>query len=342
MEQGIKNYLFPKTQAQGEVQTSPNVFAAPPPMPASIGGPPAAPINNAFSQARQGNAALTPQATAALGQPGSPVAPQTQAPTNEVSAGEDKWAQNIGNMHKRIEEEKEKGRGVGKAITKYGQVLQNDLEAVTINHQMNKTIASPVFQSMQRHALTGEYDYKWYSKMGTPEQKQALGDFKSNQGKLVQAATKGFGGRFLLAEMPSVERLKPQESDLIDVMIGKQHAASLVAEARYQLDSRAAQLMDEEHMPEYKAVQIASKEINWDALDDKVSNILTNAEKTAEAKLNPVTSANLNEAAMINQGGINYVPVTDGTKQLLIPEKSYPGFIAKHKSFKRMGAPGNG
>ncbi len=189
--------------------------------------------------------------------------PQNQQPQQNVPVPQDNrtWSEKTGEYEGNIEQGKESGKIRAKDISEFGKAYTNSTNTQSNLDSLSDIVSSPAFQSVRQIPMLGRHEIAWYAMNGTPEQKNVIGQTLSRMGQIVTNASQNFKGVFRAGEQRLIETMKPQPGDTLEVMEGKIKALSEMNKILGERSRRAAELMDKEHYPEYKASEIAAKEI---------------------------------------------------------------------------------
>ena len=162
--------------------------------------------------------------------------------------------------------------------TQYGQLLQTGapvdhlVEMVKDPTFMNLKDKIPFFQDKQLAVL---------SKIGTPEEQKAIGDFFSTVGSTVASAVQTFKGSALEKEFDLENQMNVGPNDTWNVMVGKLESLETYKELIKKRNRAAVKLMQEKHLNKGDALEQADKLVKGDEVRKEIRNRLKPKEETA-------------------------------------------------------------
>jgi hypothetical protein len=173
-----------------------------------------------------------------------------------------------------------------KAISTNDAKVLADLEKTVLNsssglsnmENITGLLVNPVFQEMRQNPALGKHELRWFSKFGTPEQQQLVGNFKAYTGEVIKNASRDFAGAFRQGEQGLLEGMKPSDSDSLDVMKGKTEALTTMLTLISKRAEIEANAMRERGFSPVKAKQFADLLIDRKAIIKQVHDKL-NPEK---------------------------------------------------------------
>lgn len=259
--QKVINYLGQQLGFGGDSTRSNNAFNAPmsaPQQQAPMQQPtqasqpqPSGPasVNSGYAYDQNGNnVRATPQevTNAANGQSNPPAASGDFATTAGDFAGR---------KQQRIEEGRLRAKQEG-ALSD-----ENKAEANKLNNlqEMGNIVTSPVYDSIRQIPIAEQHEIGFYSRFGTPEQKNLLGNFFARSGEIVQQAASGFKGSFRGFENSLISSMKPSANDMPDVARGKVQSLLSMAKFNYDRNKLAENLMRTQNMDQSDAFDAADK-----------------------------------------------------------------------------------
>jgi len=206
------------------------------------------------------------------------------------------WAKNVG-VHRGIEdEEKEKGTIRAKNIEELNDIVFNsDTKLETLN-DLNNMVSSPEIREIRQLPLLGRREMGWYAKEGTPAQQQLIGRFYAQMGDIVKNSSRDFAGQFRKGEQQLLQGMKPNDSDTVDVMIGKLESLTTMTKLLRERARLTSQYMDKFHINKLQASERADQEIDGNKIREQVHDklnptITVRNKKTGEVKNIPISEA---------------------------------------------------
>lgn len=191
------------------------------------------------------------------------------------------YAENVAN-YKGVEEEgKESGKirandikGLNDIVFT-GQAKQNTLD------NLSNILSSQEFEKIRKSPIGGNYELSYYSKFGTPEQKNMIGQYNTLTGNIIKDSSRDFAGQFRKGEQQLLENMKPNPSDTVDAARGKTEALSVMNKMLTERARLTSEIMSKYHVNKLAAQEAADKKINGDQIRDEVHEKL-NPKATVE------------------------------------------------------------
>lgn len=119
----------------------------------------------------------------------------------------------------------------------------------------------PFYQDMQLKA---------FSKIGTPEQQEMIGNFIADVKSFAGATVNSFKGQSMKREFDYADQLKPNENDTVNSARGKLTALKSLKQIAEKKNDIILDLMQNQHMNLGDAVKIANKNVDIRAIDKQV------------------------------------------------------------------------
>lgn len=174
-----------------------------------------------------------------------------------------KTGEHLGTI-KQLEKEGEYRAGALKQIGESQLGLSN---SGAVLDRMTDIVKNPVFANM-RNTIPGfqnkQLDY--FKVMGTPEQKELIGDFLSTGESFIASTVQGFSGKPLVREFDLAQRQKITPHDTIDSAIGKLHSATALHDIAEKKNQIVSELLQKGYN-ESDAVMKANKMVDVSAIE---------------------------------------------------------------------------
>jgi|GEM_PF-1579848 len=173
------------------------------------------------------------------------------------------------------EEGKELGKIRGDDIKEIGREQQSLRRSGTTIDRLIGIIQNPTFRSMRENIpFYQEKQLKVLKTLGTPEQKDLIGDFISTAQDYIASTVNSFNGRALQKEFDLANKMKVDENDNIYVAEGKLRSLKTLKEIAQKKNDIILQLMQKKHMNLGDAAAIADKSVNTKAIEKHVNELL--------------------------------------------------------------------
>jgi len=169
-------------------------------------------------------------------------------------------------------------RGTIKQLEKEGEYRADALKAIgdsqlalsnsgAVLDRMTGLITNPVFANM-RNKIPGfqnkQLDY--LKVMGTPEEKELIGDFLSTGESFIASTVQGFGGKPLVREFDLAQRQKITGHDTVESAIGKMRSARSLHDIAEKKNQIVSELLQKGYN-EADAVKQANKMVDVSAIE---------------------------------------------------------------------------
>jgi len=206
------------------------------------------------------------------------------------------YAENTGKYQGTVKQLEQEGKYRADALKSIGESQLGLSHSGAVLDRMTDIIKNPTFWNM-RNKIPGfqskQLDY--LKVMGTPEEKELIGDFLSTAESFIASTVQGFGGRPLVREFDLAQRQKIGPHDTVDSAIGKlrsAHALHDIAEKKNQIVSELLQ----KGYNESDAVKQANKMVDVSSIEKATNNLLQRKieiknSKTGEKKMVTVEEA---------------------------------------------------
>lgn len=200
------------------------------------------------------------------------------------------FSENLANYEGVVEEGKEAGKIRAKNIEELNNTVFNGETNQATLDNISEILGSPVFENIRSVPLAGHHELAYYSKFGTPEQQNMVGQYYTLTGNIIKDASRDFAGQFRRGEQQLLQNMKPSAADTVDTARGKTEALSYINKLLTERSRLTAKLMNEYHINKGQAQEIADKRINGAALREQIHN-----------KLNPVRKDKFGNARYQNE-----------------------------------------
>lgn len=128
--------------------------------------------------------------------------------------------------------------------------------------QIEQIVSSPLMEQMRSNPILGRHELGWFSKLGTKEQQEAVGNFRAFTGQIIKDSARDFAGQFRVGEQGLLNSMKPNDSDSLAVMKGKTESLSLMVQMLAERSRIEADLMRNRNMSALQASLAADKMID--------------------------------------------------------------------------------
>lgn len=199
------------------------------------------------------------------------------------------FAENQGRYQGIVKEQEALGAERAKQISELGDVIGNAQRSEQTLNDLGSILSSPIFEQMRTLPVGGKAELNYWSKFGTPEQQQMVGQFNTLAGNLVKDASRDFAGQFRRGEQQLLEGMKPNANDTVNTARGKVESLQFLNRMLMQRSRLAADIMRTQHVDKAKAIDLADQQLNGDAIrqavHDKLNPRITiRNSKTGETK----------------------------------------------------------
>ena len=211
------------------------------------------------------------------GQQGTAQPVQGSASVAADNARQPTFAEKAGAYAGVKEEGKKLGQLRAEAIDDMGKQYQDAIQARVPIHHMMDLMQQPVFKNMRSQIpFFQDKQLSVLSKIGTPEQQKAIGDFMTTSQNLAAQTVNSFQGRALAKEFDIANKMKISPNDTWNTAIGKLSSIDTFNEMTIKRANIATKLMEDRHLNRTDAMEQADKQVDGEAI-----------RKQVDAKLNP-------------------------------------------------------
>jgi hypothetical protein len=172
------------------------------------------------------------------------------------------YAQNTGEYKGTVKQLEKEGEYRAAALKQIGESQLGLSNSGAVLDRMTGIIKNPVFANM-RNKIPGfqnkQLDY--LKVMGTPEEKELIGDFLSTGESFIASTVQGFSGKPLVREFDLAQRQKITPHDTVESAIGKLQSATALHDIAEQKNQIVSELLQKGYN-EADAVKLANKMID--------------------------------------------------------------------------------
>lgn len=206
------------------------------------------------------------------------------------------YAQNAGEFKGTIKQLEKEGEYRAAAKKQIGESQLGLSNSGAVLDRMTAIIKNPVFANA-RNTIPGfqnkQLDY--LKIMGTPEQKELIGDFLSTGESFIASTVQGFSGKPLVREFDLAQRQKITGHDTIESATGKLRSARALHDIAEQKNQIVSELLDKGYN-EAEAVKQANKMVDVSAIEKETNASLQRKieiknSKTGEKKMVTIEEA---------------------------------------------------
>lgn len=209
------------------------------------------------------------------------------------------FSENVGRYKGIVQEGEASGKIRAQDIKELNDTVFNGETNQTTLDSLSNILSSPEFEQIRQIPLAGHHELSYYSKFGTPEQQNMVGQYYTLTGNVIKDSARDFAGQFRKGEQQLLEGMKPNPSDTVDVARGKAETLSVMNKLLTERSRLTSEMMNQYHVNKLQAQEMADKKINGNVIRQQIHN-----------KLNPtVTIRNR------TTGEIMTVPIEEARKR---------------------------
>lgn len=173
------------------------------------------------------------------------------------------FAENTATQGRIVEGGKESGKIIAQDIKSFGDQIESGLAINDKYNTLSDLVNNPEFRTMRENIpfFQGK-QLSVLSKIGTPVQKELVGQFGSAANELMGDIIRSFGAQKFRGESDIAKNMKINEDDAFNVIIGKLQAGMLYKNLQTQRARIASDIMEREHITKAKALQRADEQID--------------------------------------------------------------------------------
>lgn len=206
------------------------------------------------------------------------------------------YAQNTGEYKGTVKQLEKEGEYRAAALKQIGESQLGLSNSGAVLDRMTGIVTNPVFGNM-RNKIPGfqnkQLDY--LKVMGTPEEKELIGDFLSTGESFIASTVQGFSGKPLVREFDLAQRQKITPHDTVDSAIGKLRSATALHDIAEKKNQIVSELLQKGYS-ESDAVLKANKMVDVKAIEDETNKRLQRKIEIRNSKTGEKKMVTLEEA----------------------------------------------
>lgn len=206
------------------------------------------------------------------------------------------YAEKEGEFKGTVKQREKEGEYRAAALKQIGESQLGLSNSGAVLDRMTGIVKNPVFANM-RNTIPGfqnkQLDY--LKVMGTPEQKELIGDFLSTGESFIASTVQGFSGKPLVREFDLAQRQKITPHDTIDSAIGKLHSATALHDIAEKKNQIVSELLQKGYN-EADAVRKANKMVDVSAIEKETNSRLQRKIEVRNSKTGEKKMVTLEEA----------------------------------------------
>lgn len=189
-------------------------------------------------------------------------------PANDV-------AENSGKFQGIKEEGKEAGKLRADDLQKLGDQYESGLSMNDKYKEFAGLVNNPAFRQMRENIpFFQDKQLTALAAVGTPEQKELIGQFKTTANEIMGDVIRSFGAQKFRGESDIAKNMKISDSDSFNVIVGKLQASMLYKNLQMERIKKASDLMESQHISKRKALEISDKQIDGDRIRKDIATKL--------------------------------------------------------------------
>lgn len=217
------------------------------------------------------------------------------------------FATNVGNYKGKVAEGEEAGKIRAQDIKELNDIVFSGKTQQTTLDSISNILGSPAFEQMRQVPLAGHHELSYFSKFGTPEQQNMVGQYYTLTGNIIKDSARDFAGPFRKTEQQLLQGMKPAAADTVDTARGKTESLSVMSRMLTERARLASEIMNKYHVNKLQAQEAADKQVNGDEIrrqvHDKLNPTVTiRNKKTGEVKTVPAAEAKKMMVLELNTG----------------------------------------
>ncbi len=184
------------------------------------------------------------------------------------------YAQKTGEHQGTIKQLEEEGKYRAAARKQIGESQLGLSHSGAVLDRMTSIIKNPVFANMRSRIPAFQNKQLDYLKvMGTPEEKELIGDFLSTGESFIASTVQGFSGKPLVREFDLAQRQKITGHDTVESATGKLQSATALHDIAEKKNSIVDELLGKGYN-EAEAVKMANKMVDVSAIEKATNESL--------------------------------------------------------------------
>jgi len=199
------------------------------------------------------------------------------------------YAEKTGEYKGTVKQKEQEGKYRADALNAIGQSQLGLSNSGAVLDRMTGIITNPVFANMRNKIPAFQSKQLDYLKaMGTPEEKELIGDFLSTGESFIASTVQGFSGKPLVREFDLAQRQKITPHDTVDSATGKLRSARALHDIAEKKNQIVSELLQKGYN-ESDAVRQANKMVDVSAIEKETNarlqrTITVTNRKTGEKK----------------------------------------------------------
>lgn len=206
------------------------------------------------------------------------------------------YAERAGEYEGTIKQKEQEGKYRADALNEIGQSQVGLSHSGAVLDRMTDIVKNPVFANM-RNSIPGFQDKQldFLKVMGTPEEKELIGDFLSTGESFIASTVQGFSGKPLVREFDLAQRQKITGNDTIESAFGKLRSARSLHDIAEKKNQIVSELLQKGYN-ESDAIRQANKMVDVKAIEKETNQRLQRKvevlnRKTGEKKMVSIEEA---------------------------------------------------
>lgn len=206
------------------------------------------------------------------------------------------YAQKTGEYQGTIKQLEEEGKYRAAARKQIGESQLGLSHSGAVLDRMAGIITNPVFSNMRNRIPAFQSKQLDYLKvMGTPEEKELIGDFLSTGESFIASTVQGFSGKPLVREFDLAQRQKITPHDTVESAIGKLQSAKALHDIAEKKNGIVDELLGKGYN-EAEAVKMANKMVDVSAIEKATRQRLQRKIKITNNKTGVTKEVTIEEA----------------------------------------------
>jgi hypothetical protein len=206
------------------------------------------------------------------------------------------YAENTGNYQGTVKQKEQEGKYRADALHAIGQSQIGLSNSGAVLDRLTGLITNPVFANM-RNRIPGfqnkQLDY--LKVMGTPEEKELIGDFLATGESFIASTVQGFSGKPLVREFDLAQRQKITPHDTIESATGKLRSARALHDIAEKKNQIVSELLQKGYN-ESDAIKYANKMVDVSAIEKETNKLLQRRITIRNGKTGEEKSVTIEEA----------------------------------------------
>jgi hypothetical protein len=206
------------------------------------------------------------------------------------------YAENTGTYKGIVQEGKESGKIRANDIKELNDAVFNGQTKQTTFDSISNLLSSPEFEQIRQVPLAGHHELSYYSKFGTPEQQNMVGQYYTLTGNIIKDSARDFAGQFRKGEQQLLQGMKPNPSDTVDVARGKTESLAVMNKLLTERSRLTSEIMSKYHVNKLQAQEEADKQVNGDLIRQNIHEKLNPTITIRNKKTGEVVTVPIKEA----------------------------------------------